>query len=97
MIRHVVLFTWTEEATDEQKTTVAKELSGLQAVIPQIRTLTLGADAGINQGNYDFAVVADFDSEADYLVYRDDTQHQEIIVKHIRPIMASRAAIQFGV
>jgi hypothetical protein len=97
MIRHVVLFTWTEEATDEQKTTVAKELSGLQAVIPQIRTLTLGADAGINHGNYDFAVVADFDSEADYLVYRDDTQHQEIIVKHIRPIMASRAAIQFVV
>jgi hypothetical protein len=97
MIRHVVLFTWTEEATDEQKTTVAKELSGLPAVIPQIRTLTLGADAGINQGNHDFAVVADFDSEADYLVYRDDAQHQEIIAKHIRPIMASRAAIQFGV
>jgi hypothetical protein len=97
MIRHVVLFTWTEEATDEQKTTVAKELSGLPAVIPQIRTLTLGADAGINQGNHDFAVVADFENEADYLVYRDDAQHQEIIAKHIRPIMASRAAIQFGV
>ncbi|MER6950628.1 Dabb family protein [Nonomuraea sp. NPDC000554] len=97
MIRHVVLFTWTEAATEEQKATVAAELRKLPGVIPQLRAYTVGADAGINQGNYEFAVVADFDSVDDYLVYRDHPQHQAVIAEHIRPIMAGRAAVQLNV
>ncbi|GAA3703658.1 Dabb family protein [Nonomuraea antimicrobica] len=96
MIRHIVLFTWTDDATDEQRAAVATELRGLQAVIPQIRAFTVGDDAGINQGNHDFAVVADFDSVDDYLVYRDHPDHQAVIAERIKPILASRAAVQFS-
>jgi hypothetical protein len=28
-------------------------------------------------------------------VYRDNLVHQEVIAKHIRPIMATRAAVQY--
>ncbi|MEU0565286.1 Dabb family protein [Nonomuraea sp. NPDC005983] len=97
MIRHVVLFTWTEAATEEQKATVAAELRKLPGLIPELRAYTVGADAGINQGNYEFAVVADFDSVDDYLVYRDHPRHQALIAEHIRPIMADRAAVQLNV
>ncbi|WP_345559825.1 Dabb family protein [Nonomuraea rosea] len=94
MIRHIVLFTWTETATDEQKATVTTELRKLPGAIPQLRSYTVGDDAGINQGNYAYAVVADFDSVEDYLVYRDHAQHQAVIAEHIKPIVASRAAVQ---
>ncbi|MFG2071130.1 Dabb family protein [Nonomuraea maritima] len=94
MIRHIVLFTWTDEATDEQKAAVAAGLAELPGLIPQIRAFTASADAGFNQGNADFAVVADFDSEDDYLVYRDDPRHQAVIAERIKPILASRAAAQ---
>jgi hypothetical protein len=97
MIRHIVLFTWTEDATDEQKTAVVTELRKLPGVIPQMRSYTVGADAGINQGNHDFAVVGDFDSVEDYLVYRDHPQHQAVIAQHIKPILAARAAVQLSV
>ncbi|MER7505085.1 Dabb family protein [Nonomuraea pusilla] len=96
MIRHIVLFTWTDGATDEQKAAVADELRALIGVIPEIRSFTVGHDAGINQGNHDFAVVADFDSVDDYLVYRDHPRHQEVIAQRIKPILASRAAVQLG-
>ena len=33
----------------------------------------------MNPGNYQFAVVADFDSVEDYLVYRDHPVHRDII------------------
>lgn len=95
MFRHVVLFTWTEEATDEQKATVATELGKLTGIIPEIRAYTLGTDAGVNPGNHEFAVVADFDSVDDYLVYRDHPAHQAVIVEHVKPIVATRAAAQF--
>jgi hypothetical protein len=96
MIRHVVLFTWTEDATEEQKATVATELRKLPGIIPEIRAYTADADAGINQGNHEFGVVADFDNVDDYLVYRDHPQHQKVIAEHIKPIIASRAALQLS-
>ncbi|MGR6913997.1 Dabb family protein [[Actinomadura] parvosata] len=97
MIRHIVLFTWTAAATAEQKAAVTAELRKLPGLIPQLRAYTVGADAGINQGNHDFAVVADFDSVDDYLVYRDHPDHQKVIAEHIKPIVATRAAVQLEI
>ena len=96
MIRHVVLFTWSSEATEEQKAAVAAELGKLPDLIPQIRSYTLGPDAGINQGNHHFALVADFATEDDYRVYRDHPRHQAVIAEHVKPILESRAAAQFA-
>ena len=52
----------------------------------------MGPDAGINEGNYDFAVVADFDDADGYLGYRDHPAHRAVVDKHITPIVATRAA-----
>ncbi len=96
MIRHVVLFTWSEDATEKQKAALTAELTELPGRIPEIRSYKFGPDAGINPGNYDFAVVADFDNEDDYLVYRDHPAHRELILGFITPILESRAAVQFS-
>ncbi len=61
MIRHVVLFTWTEGMTDAMEQQFAAELTALASSLPGLRAYHAGADAGINAGNFDFAVVADFD------------------------------------
>ncbi len=95
MFRHVVLFTWKPEATDAQRLALAEQLRKLPGVISTIRGYQLGPDAGINTGNADFAVVAEFDDEDGYLVYRDDPEHRRIITEYLRPILASRAAVQF--
>ncbi|GGS96476.1 hypothetical protein GCM10010156_63310 [Planobispora rosea] len=97
MFRHVVLFTWAEDATDEQKAAVAAGLGRLPDAIPEIRAYALGSDAGVNPGNHEFALVADFDSVDDYLVYRDHPVHQAVIAEHVKPILAARAAVQFTV
>jgi hypothetical protein len=95
MFRHVVLFTWVEDATEEQKATITAELGRLPGIITEIRRYEMGADAGINQGNFDFALVADFDNADDYLVYRDHPAHRKVITDHILPIVASRAPVQY--
>lgn len=93
--RHVVMFSWTDEATDEQKRAVAERLSALPGRIPQISGFDLGTDAGVNPGNHDFVVVADFADRDAYLVYRDDPAHQAVVEECVKPILASRAAIQY--
>jgi hypothetical protein len=93
--RHVVMFTWTSEATQEQKEAVVDRLSELPGVIPEIAKYEVCGDAGLSEGNYDFVVVADFADRESFLVYRDHPYHREIIAETIRPIVADRAAVQY--
>ena len=72
----------------EQRRTVAAELRKLPGLIAELRGYDVGPDAGINQGNYDFAVVADFDDRAGYLAYRNHPAHRAVVDKHITPIVS---------
>ena len=71
MFRHVVMFRWTADTTPADVSAIVEGLGGLPAAIAEIRDYRFGPDAEINEGNFDFVVVADFESEEDYLVYRD--------------------------
>ena len=95
MIRHVVLFAWIPEATDKQKHQVAEELRALPPLLTGLRSFHAGPDAGIIEGNFDFAVVADFDDVGSYLAYRDNPEHQDIIRRLSRPHATGRGAVQF--
>ena len=95
MIRHVAVFTWTEGMTDEMEQQFTVELTALAATLPGLRAYHAGPDAGINQGNFDFAVVADFDDTDSYLAYRDNPEHKDIISRFSGPHAKSRAAVQY--
>jgi hypothetical protein len=95
MIRHTVLFRWTEEATPEQKQRAADELRRLPSLVPSLRAFHLGPDLGLNQGNFDFAVAADFDDVDGYLAYRDHPEHRAIVAEFTSPIVAQRFAVQY--
>lgn len=95
-LRHVVMFRFAPGTTEEQRARLAEELRRLPAAIPEIAAYTVGPDAGLADGNFDFAVVGDFASAEDWQVYRDHPAHQAVIAEHIRPIVAERAATQIG-
>ncbi|PZG20568.1 stress protein [Spongiactinospora gelatinilytica] len=96
MLRHVVLMNWTEAATGEQVAEIARRLRELPAAIPEIRSYQCGDDLGVNPGNANFVVTADFDSVDDYIVYRDHPAHRKVIDELIAPILASRTGAQFS-
>lgn len=94
MFRHVVLLRWIPEATEEQRSRVESGLLELPGLIPEIRDYKFGADVRVSEGNFDLAVVADFDDVDAYYVYRDHPDHLAVINERIRPILAARAAVQ---
>ena len=95
MIRHVVVFAWVPEATDQQKQRVADELRKLPPLMTGLRAYHFGPDAGIIDGNFDFAVVADFDDAQSYLAYRNHPAHRAAVDQVISPIVGQRASIQY--
>ncbi len=96
-IRHVVMFRFRDDATAEQIAAVTEGLEALIDVIPEIRGYRVGPDLGLNEGNHHYALVADFETEADYVAYRDHPAHLAVIAERIRPILAARTAVQFGI
>jgi Stress responsive A/B Barrel Domain len=97
MIRHVVLFTWDDEMTEEMERQLATELTALGPKLAGLRSYHAGPDAGIIEGNYDFAVVADFDDAESYLAYRTNAEHQEIIGRLSGPHAKDRATVQYEI
>lgn len=97
MFRHVVLFRWVPDSSPEARAAVSAGLAALPDQIAEIRAYRFGPDAGINAGNFDFGVVADFDDRDAYLTYRDHPAHQQLIAEHIAPIVAERAALQYEI
>ncbi len=95
MLRHVALFRWKPEATAENIARLEHGLSGLPAKIPAINAYHFGRNLGIQQGNADFAVVADFADQAGFEAYTRDPVHQAVINERLRPILAHREAIQY--
>jgi hypothetical protein len=95
MIRHTVIFKWTEEATQEQKQAVFDELSKLPSLVPSVRAFVIGPDARLADGTFDFAVTADFEDETGWAAYRDAPEHRAVIRDQILPITQQRVAVQF--
>jgi len=99
MLRHLV--TWrlaadTDRQRREDADTIVGELRGLVALIPEIRALTVAPNAAAVEGNWDLALVIDFDDEAGLRTYLPHPEHQRV-VGIIRPLVRDRAAIDLTV
>ena len=97
MFRHVVMFRWNEDVTIDEVGATGRALDALPGLVPTIRDYRHGGDAGVNSGNFDYVVVADFDDVDGYLTYRDHPDHQALIAEHIAGRVADRAAVQYEV
>jgi stress responsive alpha/beta barrel protein len=93
-LRHVNLLTWKEGTTDADIEALGRELLKMRDEIPEVRALWYGPDLGLMEGNVDFAIVEDFDDTDSFQRYVAHPAHDRMIKDYLRPILASRHAIQ---
>ncbi len=94
MLRHIALFRWKAGTTGAQIDAIEQGLATLPDTVPQLRAYAFGRDAGLREGNADFAVVADFDNEDDWRAYTDHPEHRRVIEELIAPVTEVRTAVQ---
>lgn len=95
VVRHVVTFTWKPGTTEEDIELLAEGLAALPEQIEAIAAYTFGPDAGLVEGNCDFALVAEFHDGAGYRAYAAHPAHRELIEERVLPILAARMAVQY--
>jgi hypothetical protein len=93
-VTHVALFTWKPGTSDAQVEELRVALAALPGQIEEIRSYRLGADAGVSVGNDRFGVIAEFDDLDAYTRYASDARHRDVIDRLLKPILATRHAVQ---
>lgn len=93
--RHVVMFQWADHVDVDHIARVRDALDALPDQIPQIRTYHHGADVGVSEGNFDYAIVADFDRVDDWRTYRDHPAHVLFVEELVKGHVANRSAVQY--
>lgn len=96
MIIHVVAFRWKPGIPDGHVEAVKSQLMAFASSLPEVRSYRCGTDVGASDmGNFDFAIVAEFDNIDDWRVYDTHPTHTEIRAGVVRPWIEERAAAQF--
>ena len=97
MIRHVAMFSWTEEATRDEIKTFVTKLATMPDAIDLIRRYEHGEDLELGTATADYVLVADFDTVEDYWSYSGHPYHVDFLQKYAQPIIASVARAQYHV
>ena len=98
MIRHVAVFRFKDNVTDAIVDGIDETLATLPSIIPEIVSFSSGRNADITEGAWDYAVVSDFASPEDYLVYASNPQHVDMVKNLVGPhvLEASRTQFELG-
>lgn len=98
-IRHVVSWKLAAEDDDERAAhaaEVARRLMALEGVIPQLLSISAGANVAYPESNWDVTLVADFADIAALEEYQVHPAHEEVVA-YVRSVVASRVAVDFEI
>lgn len=94
MLRHLVLFDLADDAEDAAVDAAVAALGALADEIAEVRELHVGRDAGLAEGNAGLALLVVVDDAAAWRRYQDHPAHQEVVQRHVRPVVTGRTAAQ---
>lgn len=94
MIKHVVLFKFKPETTEEQIEQLAAGLGALPEVIEEIREFVFGRDVIRSERSYDFGLVSLFDDLAALQRYQVHPDHQQVVA-HVKQVCSGVVAVDF--
>lgn len=93
MIRNVVMG---RLRPDADLTLLEAGLTGLRALdIEGLVSLECGRDAGLREGNWDYAITADLTDEAAYRRYDEDEEHNRLRRESFGPVSEQIVRVQF--
>ena len=96
-LHHINLLGWKDGTTQAAVDELRGELQRMAGAIPEVRTLSYGPDLGLMDGNADFVITEEFDDADAFRRYLAHPAHERMVRDFLRPILASRHAIQFTV
>ncbi|HMP72820.1 MAG TPA: Dabb family protein [Kiritimatiellia bacterium] len=100
MIKHVVMWTFKEDAEGRDRAAVAAkvktDLLALASLIPAIRRIEVGINQLPSDAACDICLLSEFDTWADLDTYRDHPAHQAVVA-YVKTVVTSRHVVDYEV
>jgi quinol monooxygenase YgiN len=93
MVRNVVMVKLRPDADPEAVRAIQQGFVAMNC--PGTISYTLGDDLGLREGNWSFAIVADFQDEDSYRAYDADAEHNRLRAQ-LAPYVSEIARVQFA-
>lgn len=98
MIKHIVLWTFREQAEGHSKQEnidfVKASLLALRPVIPELLSMEIGQDIGVGRDTCDMALVTTFADAAALEIYQNHPAHKAVSA-YVAKVRVSRACVDF--
>jgi hypothetical protein len=95
MVEHIVLFRWSEDASQEAIDSVVAELRGLKNKIAGVVDLSCGVNFSDRAKGYTHGLVVRFMDRAALEAYGPHPEHQRIVQNFINPIRADILSLDY--
>lgn len=96
MITHVWSMTFNDQATAEQRAEFGTAMAKLPSQIDGVASFKSGVDLGLNPGNSEVVIIAEFTDEQAWRSYIEAPAHVAFVEQHVSPLCATWNAIQIG-
>lgn len=95
MINHVVLLIWKKGTSQAQVEVATQGFARLAETIGLIKGYSFGPNLGLPGSNFDYALVARFESIEDFNAYMKHPKHSAFMESVTDPIVESYGAVQY--
>lgn len=95
MIKHVVLFRFTDDSTDQQRQSMLDELATFPAQYPAMRSWTMGENRSSRDDRFSHGFVVEFETEKQLVDYLATETHERFVRERFRPIIQERTIFSY--
>lgn len=99
MVKHIILWTLNPELSEEQKTTVKKDikagLEGLVGKVPGLISVKVNVDGRLASSNCDVMLDSTLESEEALKAYAVHPEHVAVANGKVRPYTVQRVCLDF--
>lgn len=96
MLRQITLIKFRDSVSAADIDAVGSGFGEISGIVDGIRRFEYGPDLGLMDGTYDYALVIDFDSEADWKAYLEHPQHVDF-AQRFTPLAADAVRVQYSI
>ena len=95
MIRHIVLFSFTSNSTEQQQKSMLEELAKFPARFTAMRSWTMGENRSNRDDRFSHGFVVEFETEDQLIEYLGTDEHEHFVRERFRPIIQERAIFSY--
>ncbi len=94
MYTHIVMWKFSSDVSDSNKSKMISLLTNLKSTIPELIEVEVNLNTSDSDFSYDIILNTKFNSFDEYKIYSDNNEHKEV-VKFISSITEEKAVIDF--